>query len=127
VLVELEQLETRGRVASVEQLTVGACLFDRGEVLSLEVLDQHDLLLLDAVQIAGDHRHFFQAGHACRGHTPMAGDHHSGRCDQQRLEDSRGADGLGQLIESRSTQVPARIEWIGAQPMNWPGVERARS
>ena len=80
------------RVAVVQQSPVGACLLDRGEILSLKVLDQHDLLLLDGVQIAHRDRYLAESSQAGSRQSTMASDHHTARCDEKRLQHTLSAD-----------------------------------
>ena len=79
-------------MAVVQQSPVGLRLLDRGQVLSLQVLDEHDLLLLDRVQIAYHDGHLTESGQACSRQTAMASDHHAARCDQKGLEHTLSAD-----------------------------------
>src|SRR5438128_4920863 len=51
-------------VAAVQQPAVGAGFLDAGQVQSLEILDQHDFLLLDLVQVADNNWHFVESGEA---------------------------------------------------------------
>ena len=84
--------ELRRRVAVVQQSPVGACLLDRREILSLKVLDQHDLLLLDSVQIAHHDRYLAESGQASSRQSTMTSDHDAARCDEKRLQHTLSAD-----------------------------------
>jgi len=79
-------------VAVVQQSPVGAGLLDRRQILSLKVLDQHDLLLLDSVQIAHHDRYLAESGQASSRQSTMASDDHTARCDEKRLQYTLSAD-----------------------------------
>jgi hypothetical protein len=69
------------RVACVQKPAVGARLVDCGQVLSLEVLDQDDFLLLDWVQVADDDRDIRETGQPSGREAPVSGDDYSCRRD----------------------------------------------
>jgi hypothetical protein len=110
------------RVASVQKPAVGARLLDCRQILSLEVLDQDDFLLLDRVQVADDDRDIRETGQSSGSEPPVSGDDYSCRRDKQRLQYALGSDRVCQLLKSCRLQLSARVQRIGVQSRERSGV-----
>ena len=110
--VFLRQLEFVGEAA------VGERLFDRVQVLALDVLDERHLeerLLLPRRDVAHDDRDAEQAGALRGAPAALARDDLEAvadLADDDRLDDAVGLDGLRQLLEPRVVDVPARLEIV---------------
>jgi hypothetical protein len=83
----------------VRQTTAAVCCagcntaqFDSGEVLPLQVLDEHDFLLLHRVQIANNDAYFIETRDTRGGQASVARHDHAVRRDQQGLQHALSAD-----------------------------------
>jgi hypothetical protein len=127
LLVQLEQDETGGkptgghadatsdigrRETSVEQSLVRLRLLDRRQVLALEVLDEHDLLLFQGAEITHDHRYLNQSGQTCRSQSAVAGDDDVVGRDEERLQDALDTDRADQVRERIRFDSPTWVEWV---------------
>ena len=70
----------------VEQSPICTRLFDGGEVLPLQVLDEHDFLLLHRVQIANNDGYFIETRDTRGGQASAARDDQAVNRDQQGLQ-----------------------------------------
>ena len=101
----LRQVELVGEAAE------GEGLFQRAEVLALQVLDQRQLEQRLGRRFLDDDRHALEPGLARSQQTPLAGDELvrraawlRGPADDERLDDAVLADALGQLGDVRRVE-----------------------
>ena len=91
---------------------IGLRLFDRVQILALDILDQRDLKRLGIVELADDDGNLVEPG-ALRG-TPaaLAGDDLIAlavRPDDDRLDQPARCDRLGEFLQRRLAEVAARL------------------
>jgi hypothetical protein len=102
-------------VVLVHHLSQGLGLFDRLEVLALEVFDQGDLVRV----ASGEHaRDFFESGDLGGAQAAFAGHEVDGAVlappDDNGLEHAFVFDGLGELEEAFLVEVSPGLEGVGA-------------
>jgi hypothetical protein len=89
-----------GQMKFIRQTFVGARLFDRVEVLALNIFDQGYLERRLIANLTDDRGHAAQAGSLRRAPSTFAGEKLISRSDApqyQRLDDSTNADGLSKF------------------------------
>ena len=100
-----------------DQPLVGLRLFQRGEVLALDVLHQGEGESVALGGVADDDGHFRQAGQLGRPPASLAGDEHVagvGRAaDQDRLEDAVLTDAGRELLQAGGLEMGARLLRVG--------------
>ena len=105
----------------VDQPAVALRLFQRREVVALDVLDDGELQHLAVGDLALQHRHLMELGDLGRAPAPLAGDDlmHAGpgwmNPDQERLQDAVAADRLCQGFELIGIEMPARLQRAGLE------------
>ena len=98
---------------SLDQALIAGGLFQRVEILALQVLDQRHLERLGRRDVAHDRRHLMKTRPLRRAPAALAGDQlepavGTGAHDE-RLDDPLHADGRRQLLEPRVVEVVARL------------------
>ena len=110
-----------GQLELVDQALQGHRLFQRVEVLALDVLDQRDRRRGLAVDVLDHRRDRIQPGDLRRAPAPLAGDqfevtalaaHHD------RLHHALGADGFRQFVESGLVEMLAWLVFAALNPVH---------
>ncbi|HEX3110581.1 MAG TPA: hypothetical protein VHU41_15910 [Thermoanaerobaculia bacterium] len=107
--------EEIGTVAVLaEKPRVALSLFERVEIVALQVLDNLHLERLLVVEILDHHRHFGELDALRCAIPPLAGDELvtlTSRPDEYRLQNAVLADRLGQLGQLRLVEMFTRVRW----------------
>ena len=111
----------------VGETTIGLRLFDRIEILALDVLDQRDRQQLIFGNVANDNRYFQEAGALRCPPATFAG--HDlvvaiDAPDDDRLDDPVGANGAGEILDPLVVHLRAGLELVGPQQI---GVDLQRA
>ena len=89
----------------LHQAAIALRLFQRSQILALDVLDQRDFQRLAVAEIADDDRNLVQAGDLRGSPAALAGDQLVGvrvlavAADQQGLQDALVADGVDEALD----------------------------
>src|SRR3978361_1213562 len=87
----------------VDEALIGMRLFDRIEVLALDILNEGDFESFLVAEFTHDRRDFVEARPLRRAPAPLAGDDLEAmavRADDDRLDDAARLDGRGELGQS---------------------------
>src|ERR1700722_10290387 len=104
----------------LHQPAVAFCLFERGQVLALDILNERNLEGLTVVELANDDRDLVKLGELRRAPAALAGDDLVGAgvvrmaTHQDRLQYAFVADRLGESLQRGLVEVAARLEPAGA-------------
>src|SRR5262249_30790968 len=94
---------------------------DGVQILSLNVLDQRDFEEPIVGDLLDDDWYGFKAGKLSSSPAPFAGDKlvaATARPDDDWLDDSIGANGVGEFLHALGLEHPARLDGIGIDLLN---------
>jgi len=96
-----------------DQALIGLRLFDRIEILALDILDQRNFQRLRLVEITDDRGDAVELRPLRRSPAPLARDDliaiNAGRANNDRLNDAARADAVGQLLQRTLVKVASRL------------------
>ena len=108
-----------GVIELVDQTLDGACLFQRVQVLALDVLDQRQGQCVFVADLLDDHRHRGQLGQRGRAETALTRDDLVPAIvegpDHQRLQQAMLVNRVGQFLQRRFVHSRTRLVAAGLQ------------